>query len=220
MGELKIGRWVLGSLATNTYFLYREGEAETIVIDPADYGELVFRKLEENGLRVAAIFLTHGHFDHIYGVEALKKAANEKAREEGREPVCVYACEDEKELLASPELNISENFGRPTVVTADHYVKDGDVLAVCNMSCRVIQTPGHTEGGCCFYFEEGGFLVSGDTLFEESVGRTDFPTGSMSKLVRSVQEKLFVLPDETRVYSGHGEATTIGHEKQYNAYVQ
>ena len=87
------------------------------------------------------------------------------------------------------------------------------------MTCKVIATPGHTAGGCCYYFEEAGFLLSGDTLFAESVGRTDFPTGSMSTLVRSVRERLFVLPDDTKVYPGHGESTTIGHEKEYNPFL-
>lgn len=87
------------------------------------------------------------------------------------------------------------------------------------MQCKVIATPGHTAGGCCYYFEEAGILVSGDTLFAESVGRTDFPTGSMSTLVRSIREKLFVLPDDTRVFPGHGERTTIGHEKEYNPFL-
>lgn len=87
------------------------------------------------------------------------------------------------------------------------------------MTCRVIGTPGHTAGGCCYYFAEAGFLLAGDTLFAESVGRTDFPTGSMGTLVRSVKERLFVLPDDTKVYPGHGESTTIGHEKEYNPFL-
>ena len=86
------------------------------------------------------------------------------------------------------------------------------------MECEVIATPGHTEGSCCFYFEESGILIAGDTLFAESVGRTDFPTGSMSALVKSVKERLFVLPDETKVYPGHGDSTTIGWEKEHNPF--
>ena len=103
-------------------------------------------------------------------------------------------------------------------VSADVYVKDGDEITIAGMDFRVIATPGHTAGGCCYYFKEVGFLLSGDTLFAESVGRTDFPTGSMSELVRSIKEKLFLLPDDTKVYPGHGESTTIGHEKEYNPF--
>ena len=89
---------------------------------------------------------------------------------------------------------------------------------MADIKLRVITTPGHTAGSCCFYVEEAGFLISGDTLFQASVGRTDFPTGSMSTLVRSIQEKLFVLPNETKVYPGHGDMTTIGFEKENNPF--
>ena len=99
------------------------------------------------------------------------------------------------------------------------YVNDGEKITLAGMTFEVIATPGHTEGGCCYYFEEAGILVCGDTLFLESVGRTDFPTGSMGTLVRSIKEKLFILPDETVAYPGHGDSTTIGHEKKYNAFL-
>ena len=105
-------------------------------------------------------------------------------------------------------------------VEPDGYVHDGDICTEAGISFRVIATPGHTRGSCAYYFEEEKFIIGGDTLFLESVGRTDFPTGSMSKLVKSVKEKLFVLPDEVKVFSGHGEATTIGHEKQHNPFLQ
>ena len=95
---------------------------------------------------------------------------------------------------------------------------DGDILENADIKCKVIATPGHTVGGCSYYFEEDGILVSGDTLFEESIGRTDFPTSSHSALIRGIKEKLFVLPDDVKVFSGHGEATTIAHEKKYNPF--
>lgn len=218
MSEIKIGRMVLGVCQTNCYFLYREGEHEAIVVDPADKGVNIYSALQKNGFRVAGILLTHGHFDHIWGLEALKSAANAAAEADGLEEVRVYAGEAERELLKSPELNVSEQAGRSCSAYADVYVRDGQEISVAGMTCRVIATPGHTAGGCCYYFEEAGFLVSGDTLFAESVGRTDFPTGSMGTLVRSIKEKLFPLPDDTKVYPGHGESTTIGHEKKYNPF--
>ena len=218
MGEIKIGRMVLGNVSTNTYFVYREGNGQAIVIDPADYGERIYNSLKENGLRVSAILLTHGHFDHIWGVEALRQKANEEAEREGQEEVKLYALEAEKELLGNARMNVSAQAGRACEITADCYLRDGEVLTLADTTCKVIATPGHTAGGCCYYFEEAGFLISGDTLFQDSVGRTDLPTGSMGTLVRSIQEKLFVLPDETKVYPGHGDSTTIGHEKKYNAY--
>ncbi len=218
MGEIKVGRMVLGMCQTNCYFLYRDGEKQAIVVDPADKGINIYNALEKNGFQVAGILLTHGHFDHIWGLEELKAAADVAARTAGREPVKVYAGEAERTLLNSPELNVSGQAGRACGVTADVYVEDGDEITLAGMTCQVITTPGHTAGGCCYYFKEGGFLLSGDTLFAESVGRTDFPTGSMSELVRSIKEKLFLLPDDTKVYPGHGESTTIGHEKEYNPF--
>ena len=219
MSEIKIGRMVLGSCQTNCYFLYRDGEHEAIVVDPADQGNSIYSALNRNGFRVAGILLTHGHFDHIWGLDALRDAANAAAESDGLEPVKAYAHEAEKELLRDARKNVSFQAGRPCVTSADVYVKDGEEITLAGMTCKVIATPGHTAGGCCYYFQEAGILVSGDTLFAESVGRTDFPTGSMSTLVRSVKEKLFVLPDDTKVYPGHGERTTIGHEKEYNPFL-
>lgn len=218
MSELKIGRMVLGVCGTNTYFVYREGAEECIVIDPADYGRQIFANLKKNNLRVVGILLTHGHFDHIWGVEGLKAAANEVAKHHGYDPVHVFACEAERELLQDAGLNVSENAGRACALDADVYVKDGDEISIAGIRCRVIATPGHTEGGCCFYFEEAGFCVCGDTIFQESVGRTDLPTGSMGTLVRSIKEKLFVLPEDIKLYPGHGDSTTVGHEKKYNPF--
>ncbi len=211
---IKIGRMVLGMAQTNTYFVYTEGDTRALVIDPADYGDKIYAALVKNGFSVEGILLTHGHFDHIWGVEALKEAANE-----GREnPIEVYANEAEKELLNNARMNVSAGAGRPCTIDADHYLKDGDVITLAGITVKMIATPGHTAGGCCYYFEDGGVLVSGDTLFAESVGRTDLPTGSMGTLVRSIKEKLYILPDDTLVYPGHGDSTTIGYEKQYNGY--
>jgi glyoxylase-like metal-dependent hydrolase (beta-lactamase superfamily II) len=218
MNELKIGRMVLGTCATNTYFLYREGGEECVVIDPADYGRQIFANLNKNGFRTVGILLTHGHFDHIWGVEALKAAANEVAEHHGYAPVQVYACEAERELLADAHQNVSEQAGRACTIEADVYVSDGDEIDIAGIKCRVIATPGHTGGGCCFYFEEAQLCVCGDTIFQESVGRMDFPTGSMGTLVRSIKEKIFVLPEETTLYPGHGDSTTVGHEKKYNPF--
>lgn len=209
MAEIRIGRIVLGMCQTNCYFVYREGSEEAIVFDPADKGEYIYEGLKNNGFRIAAICLTHGHFDHIWGVEKLKELSGVK----------VYAYEGEKEVCESVSLNVSKSAGRACSIVPDLLLKDGEQIKEAGMQCRLIATPGHTKGSCCYYFEEAQLLISGDTLFQESVGRTDLPTGSMSTLVRSIQEKLLLLPEETKVYPGHGEMTTIGHEKQYNPFL-
>lgn len=207
---LKIGKMILSSCATNCFFVYEEGEKDVIVFDPGDQGEFVYEKLTDAGFEIKAIYLTHGHFDHIEGCNALKKLSGAK----------IYALDEEADICRSAELNLSAGFGMPYAVEPDGYVHDGDICMEAGISFKVIATPGHTKGSCAYYFEEAGFLIGGDTLFLESVGRTDFPTGSMSVLVKSVKEKLFVLPDTVKVFSGHGEATTIGHEKQYNPFLQ
>ena len=209
MGDLKIGRLMMGICQTNCYFVYQEGKSDVIFIDPADQGAYIYDALKERGFTVAGILLTHGHFDHIWGLEEL--------REKSGAPV--YIWEQEKALLGDARLNVSAGAGRACSAEADVYVKDGEEITIAGMTCRLIGTPGHTEGSCCYYFPEGGFLVSGDTLFADSVGRTDLPTGDMGRLVRSIREKVFLLPDETKVYPGHGERTDIGHEKEYNPFM-
>lgn len=206
---VKIGRIPLGNMGTNCYFVYRDDLKEAIVFDPGDNGEYLYDKLKENGISVKAIFLTHGHFDHIYGVKALKKLSGAK----------VYSSEAELEILRDPDKNLSGNFGRAVTVEPDETFNDLDVFGIAGMSFQAILTPGHTSGGACFYFKEDNILIAGDTLFEGSVGRTDFPTGSMKTLVNSINSKLMVLPDNTRVYPGHGGTTTIGDERQNNPFI-
>lgn len=208
MAELKIGKMTMGMCQTNCYFLYREGETGVIFVDPAEQGKYLYDKLTEHGFHIEAILLTHGHFDHIMGCKELRDLSGAK----------VYAMAEEKVLLQDPYVNISSQWSRKYTMEADVYLQDGQELCFGDKKCKVIATPGHTIGSCCFYFEEDKILVSGDTLFFESVGRTDFPTGSMSKLQRSIRERLMILPEDVRVYPGHGMATDIAHEKENNPF--
>ena len=205
---LKIGKIVMGSVQTNCYFIYKENDNKIIVVDPADRGEYLYNAFKEAGLEVAAILLTHAHFDHIWGCNKLRELSG----------VQVFASEDEKELCESAKLNVSEDVGRPYTVSVDWYLRDGEKVTIEDMEFTVIATPGHTQGSCCYYFEKDNILVSGDTLFEGSVGRTDLPTGNGPTLSRSLKEKLMILPDETLVFPGHGNSTTIGDEKKYNPF--
>jgi len=207
---VKVNKFILGMASTNCYYIYAEGVSEAIVIDPADRGQYIYDKITEKGLKVAAVLLTHGHFDHILGANKLRDLTGVK----------IYANVAEKEICESPSMNISSELGEPCSVKADEYLEDGDELVLAGLNIRMIATPGHTSGGACYYFYNEGILISGDTLFQESVGRTDFPTGNMQILVKSIRDKLFTLPEETKVYPGHGEPTSILSEKQYNPFVR
>ncbi len=207
---MKVGRITLGACATNCYFVYREGETKVLFFDPADQGDYLYDVLKKKGFEVSAILLTHGHFDHIWGAQKLRALSGAK----------IYALDQEEALLLDTGMNVSEMAGRACTVKANEFLRDGQEMVLEGMAFQVIATPGHTSGSCCFYFKEEGILISGDTLFQESIGRTDFPTGSYSQIIRSIKEKLFVLPDEVKVYPGHGETTTIGYEKIHNPFCQ
>lgn len=212
--KLQVGAMTLGMVGTNCYFVFDEeksfedGKKHVIFFDPADKGGLIYDKLTEKGFVIDLILLTHGHFDHIAGADELRKLSGAK----------IGCYEKEMAMCSDPHLNLSIEFGMPATVKPDEFYRDGDVIEAAGMSCKLIATPGHTSGGCCYFFEESKILICGDTLFEESVGRTDFPTSSTSELIRSIKERLFVLPEDTYVYPGHGEMTTIGHEKLYNPF--
>lgn len=205
--KLQITRLEVGPVRTNCYLVCNEETKEVIIFDPGENGVQISNHIKENGWTLKAILLTHGHFDHISAVDELRKAFQ----------VPVYAHEAEKEVLENPNYNCSLVFGSPQVsITADEYVRDGQILSMVGCEITVIYTPGHTVGGCCYYFKEQHILISGDTLFHTTIGRTDLPTGSYASLATSVKEKLFVLPDDTKVLPGHESTTTIGFEKQYN----
>ena len=207
---MKIENFVLGPVGTNCYIVSNEETKECFLVDMAACPPELVSHIKNLGLTVKAVLLTHGHFDHIMGLDRFLEEF----------PVPVYACAAEKELLESAQLNSSSGMlGQPYTFHGAQYVKDGDLLDIAGMKIQVIQTPGHTIGGCCYYIADEQTLFSGDTLFRASIGRTDLPTGSMGALVRSVTEKILVLPDETRVYPGHMEETTVGYEKKYNPFL-
>ena len=210
MAGLRVEQYVVGPVMTNCYFAVNEDTNEALIVDPGDSAAQLAAKIKEQGIIPKAVLLTHGHFDHASAAEALAKEFL----------VPVYAEEHEKETLESPEINLCGMMGQSGVVFhADIYVKDGDILELAGFSIKVFHTPGHTKGGCCYYIEKEQALFAGDTLFCQSVGRTDFPGGSASVLLRSIEEKLMPLPGQTKVYPGHNETTTIGWERQYNPFL-
>lgn len=199
---------VVGPVSTNCYFLYHKDTKEGIIVDPGDEAGKILAYLKDKEIKLQAILLTHGHFDHIGAVLELKKSFD----------VPVYAAHAEKEVLLHPQKNLSGQMGETISLEADRYLEDGETIELLGQEVRCLLTPGHTCGGMCYYFPKEGIVFSGDTLFQESVGRTDFPTGNMSTLIRSIREKLFVLAPATRVYPGHGMMTSIENEKMFNLY--
>ena len=196
---MKVGKFVLGPVATNCYIGINEETKECFIVDPATCPPEFVSYIKNAGLTVKAVLLTHGHFDHIMGLDALLKEFS----------VPVYAHAAEREVLESEQLNSSASMlGQPYSFSGADYVTNRQELRIAGFEILVIYTPGHTIGGCCYYIEKEKTLFSGDTLFHGSVGRTDLPTGSMGQLVSSVRDRLFVLPDDTQVYPGHMEETT------------
>jgi hydroxyacylglutathione hydrolase len=198
-----------GPLMVNTYFVYGEVDKKGFIVDPGGYNRQLTIDAIENHIEVEYIILTHGHCDHIGGVnEHLKDFPNAKV---------VISAADQK-MAQTPKLNMSPMvFEKDIVVNPDIIVKQGDTLQVGSMKLEFLMTPGHTPGGMCIL--AGDVLFSGDTLFYGSVGRTDFPGSSFDQLSKSVHQQLFVLPDETKVYPGHMGTTTIGFEKRNNPFV-
>ena len=207
---MEIKRLVLGLVRTNCYIVYDSDTKKAVIIDPAADSRRITEEITGLGVTPEAVLLTHGHFDHMLAAESLKNGY--------QIPICV--AKGDAELLQHPDMNCSQQFLHMSYsISADEEFEDGQNLRFLNGAFSVITTPGHTKGSCCYYAKNENILFSGDTLFQESVGRTDLPTGSASTLVTSIREKLFVLPEDTLVLSGHGDQTTIGEEKQYNPYV-
>lgn len=203
---MKVYTMCLGEVSTNCYLIWKEGERECIIVDPADNPDRIWLKCSSLQVTPVAILLTHGHYDHILGADSLRR----------RFQIPIYVGEREEGLMADSQYNLSGLWAEPYTLKADRTVKDHEILELAGYSIEVLHTPGHTIGSCCYYIEAEHTLISGDTLFYRSVGRTDFPTSQTKALICSIKEKLFVLPDDTVVYPGHGEATTIGEEKKYN----
>ncbi len=206
---MKIELYVVGPVQTNCYFIINESNNEMIILDPGASAAALAKKIEEAGYQPKAILITHGHFDHAAAAEELAKHF----------AIPVYAHEAERETMEKPSVNLSSTMGEAQSYPVDVYVKDEQELDLAGMHIRVLFTPGHTAGGCCYYFPYEDALFCGDTLFYGSVGRTDFPGGSMSTLVRAIREKLMVLPENTVCFPGHGDSTTIDDERMNNPYL-
>ncbi|MDQ0156396.1 MBL fold metallo-hydrolase [Robertmurraya andreesenii] len=199
----------LGPLQTNCYIIANK-EKKCLIFDPGEEGSKLIRHLEQRKLTPLAILLTHAHFDHIGAVDDIRN----------RYHIPVYLHEQEKGWLMDPALNGSQFFmmGPIKVNPADHVINGEGKMEVGDFSFEVFATPGHSPGSVSYYFEDG-FVVSGDALFQGSIGRTDLPGGNHEVLIKSIHEKLLVLPEETQVLPGHGPTTTIESEMDSNPFL-
>lgn len=200
---------LLPQFGTNTWLVWDEASLNGILIDPAAPSDALLERIHELGLKVPLIVNTHGHGDHIGGNDFFKNALGAK--------VLIHPAD--AHLLTDNKLNFSEYLGSPLQLSpADLLAEDGESISLGSHIFTIIHTPGHTPGCICLHSDK--FLFSGDTLFELSVGRTDFPGGSRQQIQKSIRERLYILPDDTVVYPGHGPRTTIGMEKQNNPFVR
>jgi len=204
----------VGVLETNSYLIFDEKSKVAVCIDPGAEPEKIIKTINENKLKLKAVLLTHGHGDHIGGLAVLIEKFD----------VPVYIHLEDEGMLRSPHENLSQSIGFDiTAPETDNFVIDGQKISVGENEITIFHTPGHTRGGISFFINpenEKPILFSGDTLFYLNVGRIDLPGGNWEVLKKSVLEKLYVLPDETVVYPGHGPATTIHKEKNNNPYVK
>jgi len=201
-------RLVVGPLQVNCFILADEKTKEAVVVDPGDDAQEILKIIQDKSFKVKYIVITHGHFDHVGANKALKDATGaELLIHEGDAPVMASASQH------------SQAFGLNTQSSprADRYVKHGDIITAGEVSLKVLHTPGHSPGGISLL--DQGIVFTGDSLFAGSIGRTDLPGGDLMTLIRSIKTNLMALPDDTKVFCGHGPATTIGEERKENPFL-
>lgn len=201
-------QFTLGYLEDNNYLLIDETSKEAVLIDCTVQSDEIEKFLAESGATLKYILLTHGHFDHIGGVNAFREKYNCK--------VLVHLAD--KPLLDNAN-KLVKDFGLPEMDNqiADEFIDENQTIKFGDNEIKILHTPGHTLGGLCFLVEDN--LFTGDTIFYLSVGRTDLPGGSFSQLKSSIQEKIFTLDENIKIYPGHGRSTTVGYEKLNNKFL-
>ena len=199
----------LGPIQTNCYIIRSKDQA--LIIDPSGEAQKIRQVIEQAGVKVQAVLLTHAHFDHIMGLEDILEMY----------PVPVYMHKKEVEWLTEPLLNGSGKYAELPNISVDvapQLVREGE-LTIGDFTIEVLETPGHSPGSVSYLFKEEGFVVSGDVLFQGSIGRTDLVDGDMNLLLSMIKQKLLTLPEETIVYSGHGPETTLADEMDHNPFL-
>jgi len=200
---------IVGALETNCYLVYCQETMECAVIDPGAEPERIFRVIAHKDLKPTLLINTHGHVDHV--------GANRDIKDKFDIPLCIHAA-DGPMLDNVLQSELSFFLGAKESPPPDRYLEEGETLKIGNVSLSVVHTPGHSPGSVSLMGD--GILFSGDTLFYGGVGRTDLPGGSWTELERSIKEKIFILPEDTVVLTGHGPSTTVGQEKKFNPFVR
>ncbi|MFT9496948.1 MBL fold metallo-hydrolase [Anaerosolibacter sp.] len=204
---MKFERFVVGMLESNSYIIYDEHSLEALVIDPGDESQTLLKYIQKNSLKVQGIVLTHYHYDHIGAVEEIKKKYD----------CSVYIHKKDAIGLKTPEINHSVGgYRRPVAITADKLVSDGDQIQAGEVILEVIHTPGHTHGSMCLRVVNENIIFTGDTIFDDDLGRTDLEDGSEGEMKRSIVNKVSKWPDDIVIYPGHADHATMAYVRKKN----